>query len=97
MSLKVRLVDADVFHPDDALQALDFEDGVHHQKRIAVRQNLLYSHDIQYHSHSPPRRNSRLWRSFMPGKLLIICEACLPRYAPWPRRSDFANPFTESR
>src|SRR4029077_8693019 len=56
MPLEVRLVDGDILHANDALQALHLEDGVHHQKGVAVWQNLLNFHDVQYHSRSPSRR-----------------------------------------
>src|SRR6516165_12798017 len=37
---KVRLVDGDVLNTDHRLVATQFDDAVHHQERIAVRQRL---------------------------------------------------------
>src|SRR4029077_16759210 len=66
MPLEVRLVDGDILHANDALQALHLEDGIHHQKGIAVRQNLLNFHDVQYHSRSPSRRAPHQQRLALP-------------------------------
>ena len=37
VSLKITLVDGNILQADDALEPLDFENGIHQQERIAVR------------------------------------------------------------
>src|SRR2546429_1277125 len=49
MALKIGFVDGNVFHAHDALQTLHFHHGVHEQKRVAMRQNLLNLHNIHDH------------------------------------------------
>src|SRR6267154_2010449 len=49
MSLKKALVDRNTFQADDPLQPLDFENSIHHQKRIAVRQNFLDTSAVKNH------------------------------------------------
>src|SRR5579872_1940472 len=49
MTLEKALIDGDVFQADDALQPLDFDDRVHQQERIAVRQNFLYARVVENH------------------------------------------------
>jgi hypothetical protein len=57
MALKKILVDTDIFHADNALESLHFQDGIDHQERITMRKNLLDAIGVQNHrSSSIPAR-----------------------------------------
>src|SRR6266571_1083034 len=63
MPLKMRFVDGPVLDADNPLQRLHFEDRIHHQKWIAMRQYLLDTVHVKNHPRSPSRR------THPPGKL----------------------------
>src|SRR4029077_14207153 len=49
MALKKALVNADVFHADDAFESLHFQDGIDHQEGVAMRKDLLDASSVQNH------------------------------------------------
>src|SRR5438445_13623967 len=56
MPLEVILVDRNIFYAHDALESFHLDNRVHHEKWIAMRQQFLNFHDVQYHSRSPSPR-----------------------------------------
>jgi hypothetical protein len=49
VSLKITLVDGNVFQANDALEPLDFENGIHQQEWIAMRKNFLDALVVENH------------------------------------------------
>ncbi len=55
MALKERLVGGDIFDPDGPLARLQFQNAVHQQKRIPVRQNFFDGFNVQYRQNVSPQ------------------------------------------
>jgi hypothetical protein len=49
VSLKITLIDGNIFNADNALEPLDFENGIHQQEGIAVRKNFLDARVVENH------------------------------------------------
>src|SRR5467141_2109259 len=81
MSLKVVLVDRDILDTDAALEAFHLENRVHHQKWIAMRQQFLNFHDVQYHSRSPSPQPPSAASGPTPANFQLYANPRPPRYA----------------